>query len=68
MLCHIFCFFFVGAKHYSKQYQLCLGGFVIFSMKSARLEPTTSLSVLAARRDTYLRHEGWRPLQNLAGF
>ena len=37
-------------------------------MKNARLEPTTSLSVLAAHRDTYLRHEGWKPLQNLAGF
>ena len=31
-------------------------------------EPTTSASLLAARRATQLRHEDWRPVQKLAGF
>ena len=48
-----------------------LAGFVIFSMKKAtwvKHEPTTSASLLAARRATQLRHEDWRPVQKLAGF
>ena len=56
MLSPNFCFF-LGAKHKSKQYQFCFGGFVIFSMKNAsrvRLEPKTSVSMITARRANHL--------------
>ena len=66
MLSPIFVFLLglsISLNNIISYHKLCFGGFVIFSMKSVtrvRLEPTTSIPLLTARRAAHLRHKGWR--------